>query len=73
MMIGIAVLLGIYMVYRIVSSDRVEINAYIRTSGKIIALGVHQERRYSNFQEVYDLEFSLVVLFVSFTFTKYRT
>ena len=73
MVLGIVLLFGIYLAYLTFSSDNTEVTMYVRTSGKRIALGVHQERRHGSFHDAFTIEFSLFILFLSFTFTKYRT
>ena len=73
MVLGIGLLFGIYLAYMTFSSDNVEVSMYVRTSGKKIAIGVVQERRNSSFQNTINVELSLFILFLSFTFTKYRT
>jgi hypothetical protein len=73
MVLGIGLLFGIYLAYMTFSSDNVEVSMYVRTSGKKIAIGIVQERRSSSFQNTINVELSLFILFLSFTFTKYRT
>jgi hypothetical protein len=72
-MIVVGILFAIYLIYMTLSSDNVEVSLYARTSGKKISIGVHQERRNTSFQDVLNLEISFLILFLSFTFTKYRT
>lgn len=73
MVLGIGLLFGVYLAYMTFSSDNVEVSMYVRTSGKKIAIGIVQERRNSSFQNTINVELSLFILFLSFTFTKYRT
>lgn len=73
MILSIGILFGIYLAYMTFSSDNTEVGMYVRTSGKRIAIGVHQDRRHSSFNDVTSIEFSLFILFLTFTFTKYRT
>jgi len=73
MMIGIIVVLVLYIAYMTFSSDNTEVMMYVRTSGKRVALGVHQERRHGSFHDTFTVEFAFFILFLTFTFTKYRT
>lgn len=73
MIVGIIVLFGIYLAYMTFSSDNTEVSMYVRPSGKKIAVGVFQERRNSSFQDTVNIEMCFFLLFLSFTFTKYRT
>ena len=73
MMIGIIVVLVLYIAYMTFSSDNTEVMMYVRTSGKRVALGVHQERRHGSFHDTFTIEFAFFILFLTFTFTKYRT
>jgi len=72
-MMVVGILFLMYIAYMIFSSDNVEVSLYARTSGKKIAMGVFQERRITSFQNVISIEIAFVFLFLSFTFTKYRT
>ena len=73
MVVGIVVLLIIYLAYMIVSSDNTEVMMFVRTSGKKVAIGIQQERRHGSFHDTISIEISLFILFLTFTFTKYRT
>lgn len=73
MIVSVIVMFGIYLAYMTVSSDDVEVSMYVRTSGKKIALGFHQDRRSGNVYDSVSIEFSFFVLFLSFVFTRYKT
>ena len=73
MILSIGILFGIYLAYMTFSSDNTEVSMYVRTSGKRVALGVHQERRHGSFHDTFTIEFAFFILFLTFTFTKYRT
>ena len=72
MMVILGLVVCLYIGCMTVTSDSVEITMYVRTSGKKIALGIHQERRHSSFQDTINIELSFFILFLTFTFTRYR-
>jgi len=71
-MVILGIVICLYIGGMIVSSDSVEVTMYVRTSGKKIAIGVHQERRRSSFNDIVSIELSFFILFLTFTFTRYR-
>jgi hypothetical protein len=73
MILSIGILFGIYLSYMVFSFDNTEVSMYIRTSGKKVSIGVSQEKKSNGFSDTISVEFSLFILFLTFTFTKYRT
>jgi hypothetical protein len=73
MILSIGILFGIYLAYMVFSSDNTEVSMYVRATGKKVSIGVSQERRNSSFSDTISVEISLFILFLTFTFTKYRT
>jgi len=72
MVLSIGILFIVYLAYMTFTSDNTEVMMYVRTSGKKIAIGIHQERRHGSFHDTFTIEFSLFILFLTFTFTRYR-
>lgn len=73
MIVGIVVLvMVIYLGYLIITAENMEVMVFIRTSGKKIGIGVVQEKRYTGMYEIVSIEVSLVVLFLTLTFTRYK-
>jgi hypothetical protein len=73
MILSIGILFIIYLAYMTFFSDNTEVSMYVRTSGKKVSIGVSQERKSNSFSDTISVEFSLFILFLTFTFTKYRT